>query len=50
MLTNFRGVIQSKRKLAGVGYICVSGLPGVAYAGESELAVAGYTSKSGLLA
>ncbi len=32
---NFRGVIQPKRKLAGVGYTDESELLGVAYAGES---------------
>ncbi len=44
-MKNFRGVIQPKRKLAGVGYTGESGLLGVAYAGESGLTGVGYTGK-----
>jgi hypothetical protein len=47
-LTNFRGVIQPERKLAGVGYNSESGLPVKAYAGESGLTGIGYTGGSGL--
>ncbi len=44
-MTNFRCVIQLKRKLAGVGYTGESGLLGVAYAGDSGLIGVGYTGK-----
>jgi hypothetical protein len=47
-LTNFRGVIQAERKLAGVGYNSESGLPVVAYTGEFGLNGVGYTGESRL--
>jgi hypothetical protein len=47
-LTNFRSVIQLKRKIASLGNTSQSGLPGVTYAGKSGLTAVAYTNKSGL--